>query len=40
MSKIVNVIKDSFVWQADFVEDHSWLCLALIWALGILALAF
>jgi hypothetical protein len=40
MSKIINVIKDSFVWQADFVEDHPWLCLTLIWALGILALAF
>jgi hypothetical protein len=40
MSKTINVIKDSFVWQADFVEGHPWLCLALIWALGILALAF
>jgi hypothetical protein len=40
MSKIINVIKESFVWQVDLVEDHPWLCLALIWALGILALAF
>lgn len=40
MSKIISVIKDSFVWQTDFVEEHPWVCVALIWALGIAALAF
>jgi len=40
MSKIINVIKHSFAWQVDFVRDHPWVCVALIWALGIVAIAF
>jgi hypothetical protein len=40
MSKTSTVIKASFVWQADFVERHPWVGVALIWVLGIVALAF
>jgi hypothetical protein len=40
MSKFATIIKDSFAWQADFIEDHPWVCVALIWVLGIVAVAF
>jgi hypothetical protein len=38
LSKALNVLKDSFIWQADLVEDHPWWALGFIWVLGVLAL--
>jgi hypothetical protein len=40
MSKAINIIKHSFVWQADFVEAHPWLSVGAIWILAVLAIAF
>jgi hypothetical protein len=40
MSKAINVIKDSFLWQVDFVEGHPWLSIGAIWVLAVLAIAF
>lgn len=40
MSKAINIIKDSFVWQADFVAGHPWLSVGAIWVLAVLAIAF
>lgn len=40
MSQAITVIKDSFIWQADFVVRHPWLSVGAIWALAVLAIAF
>ncbi len=40
VSKALNIIKDSFVWQADFVQAHPWTTIAMVWALTFVALVF
>lgn len=40
MSKAITVIKDFFIWQANFVAGHPRLSAGAIWVLAILAIAF
>lgn len=38
MSKVLNVVKDSFIWQVDLVAAHPWWALGFIWVLAVLAI--
>lgn len=40
LSKALNVLKDSFIWQVDLVAGHPWIATGVIWALAICALVF